>query len=170
MRELDHPNIIKLFETFEDSKFVYLVMELCEGGELFDKIIEKGSFTESQARNYFRQMISAVNYIHSKRICHRDLKPENFLLLDKSDNSPLKMIDFGMSVMFTDKMLKQNGGKMHMTLQVGTPYYISPEILKSNYDEGCDIWSSGVILYILLSGVPPFFGNSDAEIMNMIRK
>jgi len=106
MRELDHPNIIKLFETFEDSKFVYLVMELCEGGELFDKIIEKGSFTESQARNYFRQMISAVNYIHSKRICHRDLKPENFLLLDKSDNSPLKMIDFGMSVMFTDKMLK----------------------------------------------------------------
>jgi len=100
MKELDHPNIIKLFEVFEDSRFVYLVMELCEGGELFDKIIECTHFTESTAKYYFRQMMQALSYIHNKNIVHRDLKPENFLLLDNSQNSPLKIIDFGLSMKF----------------------------------------------------------------------
>lgn len=170
MRELDHPNVLKLFEFFEDQRYVYLVMELCEGGELFDKILEKGSFNEGMARFYFKHIMSALNYIHSKNICHRDLKPENFLLLNKSDDSPLKIIDFGLSVHFDQQMLKQNGGKMVMTTKAGTPYYISPEILKGNYDISCDIWSSGVILYILLSGVPPFFGDSDNDILESVAK
>jgi calcium-dependent protein kinase len=112
----------------------------------------------------------ALNYIHSKNICHRDLKPENFLLLSKAENSPLKIIDFGLSVFFDEKMLKETGGKMVMKTKAGTPYYISPEILKGNYDLSCDIWSAGVILYILLSGVPPFFGATDNDIIEKVRK
>lgn len=111
-----------------------------------------------------------MNYIHSKNICHRDLKPENFLLLSKDDKSPLKIIDFGLSVLFDEKMLKESGGKTTMKTKAGTPYYISPEILKGNYDISCDIWSSGVILYIILSGVPPFFGATDNEIIEKVRK
>lgn len=114
--------------------------------------------------------MSALNYIHSKNICHRDLKPENFLLLSKADNAPLKIIDFGLSVLFDEKTIKENKGKMTMTTKAGTPYYISPEILKGKYDISCDIWSSGVILYILLSGVPPFYGSTDNEIIDKVKK
>lgn len=170
MKQLDHPNVIKLFETYEDSRNVYLVMELCDGGELFDKIIAKGHFTEQMAGYYFKQMMSALNYIHSKKIVHRDLKPENFLLLSTDDNAPLKMIDFGLSMVFDEQKIKEKGGKMVMQTKAGTPYYISPEVLKGNYDMGCDIWSSGVILYILLSGVPPFYGNNDQDILNMVKQ
>lgn len=140
MRELDHPNIIKLFEVFEDTRFVYLVMELCEGGELFDKIIENIHFTESTARYYFHQMMSALSYIHSKNICHRDLKPENFLMLDNSEKSPLKIIDFGLS-MKLESDSKKEVKKINMKTRAGTPYYISPEVLKGSYDMSCDIWS-----------------------------
>ena len=169
MKQLDHPNVIKLFETYEDNKNIYLVMELCEGGELFDKIIDKGHFTEQMSGYYFKQIVSALNYIHSKKIVHRDLKPENFLLLDQDENSPLKMIDFGLSMVFDEQKMKQSGGKMVMSTKAGTSYYISPEVLKGNYDMGCDIWSAGVILYILLSGVPPFYGNTDQDILNMVK-
>ena len=100
LRNLDHPHIIKLFETFEDTRNIYLVMELCEGGELFDKIVSKGCFNEDQTRIIFKQIVLALNYCHKHNICHRDLKPENFLLLTKDEDSPIKVIDFGLSSTF----------------------------------------------------------------------
>lgn len=121
MSNLDHPNIIKLYETFEDDKNIYLVMEVCEGGELFDRIIERGFFSEVDARTIFTQIMQAINYCHSKSISHRDLKPENFLFLTKHDDSPIKVIDFGLS-----KNFDHNSA---MTTKAGTPYYISPEVL-----------------------------------------
>lgn len=112
----------------------------------------------------------ALNYCHSNGICHRDLKPENFLFLTKADDSPLKVIDFGLSTLFDETHMKNEGQKVSMKTKAGTPYYISPEVLKGSYDESCDIWSAGVILYILLSGVPPFYGDSDAEILEAVQK
>lgn len=133
--------------------------------------MDKGFFTESEARSIFLQIIQALNYCHTNGICHRDLKPENFLFLTKADDSPLKVIDFGLSILFEDPA-KKNGGstKVSMKTKAGTPYYISPEVLAGNYDQSCDIWSAGVILYILLSGVPPFFGDSDPEILESVLK
>jgi calcium-dependent protein kinase len=101
--------------------------------------------------------MQAINYCHSKEIAHRDLKPENFLFLTKHDDSPIKVIDFGLSKSFDQQS--------NMKTKAGTPYYISPEVLDGNYDQSCDVWSAGVILYILLSGVPPFYGDSDQEIL-----
>lgn len=98
---MDHPNVIKLYENFEDSRNVYLVMELCDGGELFDRIIEKGHFSEKEARAIFKDIVSALAHCHSEKICHRDLKPENFLMLNKRENSPVIIIDFGLSHIFT---------------------------------------------------------------------
>lgn len=169
LSQLDHPNIIKLYETFEDNRHVYLVTELCKGGELFDRIIKKGHFTESEARNTFIQIMHAIFYCHSNGICHRDLKPENFLLLDEKPDSALKVIDFGLSKTFNDAK-GTKAPKIAMTTRAGTPYYISPEVLAGNYDESCDIWSAGVILYILLCGYPPFYGNTDAQILESVKK
>jgi calcium-dependent protein kinase len=164
--KLDHPNIIKLYEIYENDNYIYLVMELCTGGELFDRIIQKTeqgkTFTEKEVANIFHQMMSAINYCHSNKIVHRDLKPENLLLATQDENSPIKVIDFGMSRIFNDKQA--------MFDKVGTAYYISPEVLDGFYDEKCDIWSAGVILYILLCGYPPFNGNDDDEIFESIKK
>ena len=164
--KLDHPNIIKLYEIYENDNYIYLVMELCTGGELFDRIIQKTeqgkTFTEKEVANIFYQMMSAINYCHSNKIVHRDLKPENLLLATQDENSPIKVIDFGMSRIFNDKQA--------MFDKVGTAYYISPEVLDGFYDEKCDIWSAGVILYILLCGYPPFNGNDDDEIFESIKK
>lgn len=167
MRALDHPNVIKLYENFEDSRNVYLVMELCEGGELFDRIIEKGHFSEKQARTVFKNIVSAVAHCHANKICHRDLKPENFLLLNKRDDSPVIVIDFGLSHIFHQAKPEEKKKSMHT--KAGTPYYIAPEVLIGRYDESCDVWSLGVILYILLSGLPPFYGRNDAEILEMVK-
>lgn len=170
LSKMDHPSIIKLFEVFEDKRYVYLVMEACEGGELFDKIIDKLQndtiFTEREAAKLFKQVISAVCYCHKEGICHRDLKPENLLLLNKKDDSPIKVIDFGLSNIFKDK----TGTETKMTSKVGTAYYVSPEVLSGNYDEKCDIWSAGVILYILMCGDPPFNGPNDNEIYKKIKQ
>ena len=164
--KLDHPNIIKLYEVYENENYFYLIMELCSGGELFDRIItniENGKpFTEEQAAIIFQQMMSAINYCHKNNIVHRDLKPENLLLLDQSPNSPIKVIHFGMS-----KICDPND---IMFERVGTAYYISPEVLEGMYDEKCDIWSAGVILYILLCGYPCFNGETDEQIYKQIRK
>ena len=166
MIKLDHPNIIKLYEVYETDSKIYLIMELCTGGELFDRIIEnteKGiQFTEKQAANLFRQMMSAINYCHKNGIVHRDLKPENLLYLSKDENSPIKVIDFGMSKRFDSKQF--------MSEKVGTAYYISPEVLQGKYDEKCDIWSAGVILYIIICGYPCFNGEDDEEIFAAIQK
>jgi len=171
MRNLDHPHIIKLFETFEDARNVYLVMEICTGGELFDRIIKKGHFTEAEARKLFSQIVKAIYYCHENKICHRDLKPENFLLLDETDDCPLKVIDFGLSQVFGEVTAKDGQKQqVQMTTRAGTPYYISPEVLTGKYDESCDVWSVGVILYILLCGYPPFYGNNDPQILEAVKK
>lgn len=166
--QMDHQNIIKLYEIFEDNRYIYLVMEECTGGELFDRILDrinaKQMFSEREAAIIFKQMMGAVAYCHGQNICHRDLKPENLLFLNSSDESPLCVIDFGLSKIF-------GSAKDHkMTTKVGTAYYVSPEVLSGDYDEKCDIWSSGVILYILLSGDPPFNGANDNEIYRRIQQ
>jgi len=167
MIKLDHPNIIKLYEVYENESYIYLIMEYCRGGELFDRITgktEKGQqYTEKEAASLFKQIMSAINYCHKNGIVHRDLKPENLLFLSKSENSPIKVIDFGMSKRFdsTTKIMNE---------RVGTAYYISPEVLKGKYDEKCDIWSAGVILYIIICGYPCFNGDTDDDIFKAILK
>jgi len=174
MSKCDHPSIIKLYEIYEDARHIDLVMEECVGGELFDRIlsrIESGNlYSEKQAANIFKQMMSAVSYCHSQGICHRDLKPENILFLTKEEDSPIKVIDFGLSKIFGDVTKNKKQNKKNMQTRVGTAYYVSPEVLKGDYDEKCDIWSAGVILYILLSGDPPFNGENDNEIYRAIAK
>ena len=167
LRNIDHPNIIKLYEIYESSHNYYLIMEECKGGELFDRIIEHidnhKMYSEKEAAEIIYQIISAVGYCHNKGICHRDLKPENLLYLKKGnegDNS-LKIIDFGLS---RDLSLKKI-----LSSKVGTAYYVSPEILAGKYNEKCDIWSTGVIMYVLLSGEPPFNGPSDRSIYSKIK-
>ena len=161
---LDHPNIIKLYEMYEDAKRYYIVSELCTGGELFDYITSKGHLSEILAADIMRQLLSAVSYCHQNHIVHRDLKPENLLLdTPPRDSQPLniKVIDFGTSCLITtNQKLKQ---------RLGTAYYIAPEVLGMNYTEKCDVWSCGVILYILLSGAPPFGGQTDEEILRRVK-
>jgi calcium-dependent protein kinase len=167
LQTLDHPNIIKLYEYFEDDKNVYLVTEMCTGGELFDKIIEKEYFDEAYASKIFKQILNAINYCHKLDIAHRDLKPENFLYESTQENSEIKVIDFGLSKICHTK----NTGKIErLKTKAGTPYYISPEVLAGNYDKQCDLWSAGCILYILLCGYPPFYGEDDQEILRAVQK
>ncbi|PHJ21601.1 calcium-dependent protein [Cystoisospora suis] len=161
MKSLDHPNIIKLFETFEDHKNIYLVLELCKGGELFDRIIEEGYFSEMYAGSVMRQVFAALYYIHQHGIAHRDLKPENFLFADKSKEAPLKIIDFGLAA--------RAGPTTVLATKAGTPYYVAPQVLQGKYTYKCDMWSAGVIMYILLCGYPPFHGDNDAEILAKVK-
>lgn len=164
MKQLDHPNIIKLFETFEDNRNIYLVMELCAGGELFDRIIELGHLSEHQAAILMQQILRAIYYMHQNNVMHRDLKPENFLFLTKEsiEKSPLKIIDFGLSCRF-------EAGDL-MSTKAGTPYYVAPQVLAGKYDELCDVWSCGVIMYVLLCGYPPFYGDTDSEVLRKVRE
>jgi calcium-dependent protein kinase len=164
MHVLDHPNIVKLYETYEDSQNVYLVMECCTGGELYDRIISANFFLERSAAHVIKQILTGVYYMHNSLIAHRDLKPENFLLANEQDvmKSPLKIIDFGLSRRFERNV--------PMTTKACTPYYVAPEVLDGKYSEKCDVWSIGVIMYITLCGAPPFFGDSDPEVLKKVRK
>lgn len=182
LKSLDHPNIIKIYETYQDEEKYYLIFELCKGGELFDTIIENGYFTEKEAKSLFKCIIKALHYCHNIGICHRDIKPENFMFADKSDFESLKMIDFGLSkVIPKKKHQKENSGnklapkkrrrnKKNMKTKAGTSYYVAPEVLQGEYNEKCDIWSAGVILYILLCGYPPFGGANDWEILLAVKR
>ncbi|XVF47267.1 hypothetical protein PTKIN_Ptkin03bG0095700 [Pterospermum kingtungense] len=154
------PNIVELKGAYEDKHSVHLVMELCAGGELFDRIIAKGHYTERAAASLLRTIVQIVHTCHSMGVIHRDLKPENFLLLNKEENSPLKATDFGLSVFYKP-------GDVFKEI-VGSAYYIAPEVLKRRYGPEADIWSIGVMLYILLSGVPPFWAESEHGIFNSI--
>ncbi|AAF27092.1 calcium-dependent protein kinase 1 [Arabidopsis thaliana] len=149
----EHPNVVKLKASYEDNENVHLVMELCEGGELFDRIVARGHYTERAAAAVARTIAEVVMMCHSNGVMHRDLKPENFLFANKKENSPLKAIDFGLSVFF------KPGDKF--TEIVGSPYYMAPEVLKRDYGPGVDVWSAGVIIYILLCGVPPFWAETE---------
>lgn len=158
LQTLDHPHILKLYEYFEDEKNVYLITEICKGGELFDKIVAQDYFKEDYAKKVFQQILKAINYCHAQNVAHRDLKPENFLFDGDGEDAGIKVIDFGLSKICYNK----NIGKIEkMKTRAGTPYYISPEVLAGNYDRSCDLWSAGCILYILLCGYPPFYGEDD---------
>lgn len=159
LKALDHPNIIKIYEFFEDERRLYIVMEYCSGGELFGEILKRKIFNEIHAAQIMHQIFSTLAYMHGKQIIHRDLKPENILLEDNHDVLNIKIIDFGTAIV-------TNGNKV--TGMIGTPYYIAPEVIAGEYDFKADIWSSGVILYILLSGQPPFAGMNDNEITTRI--
>lgn len=154
------PNIVEFRGAYEDAQSVHLVMELCSGGELFDRIIQKGNYSERKAASIFRQIVNVVHVCHFMGVLHRDLKPENFLMVSGDDNSPLKATDFGLSVFIEE-------GKIYKDL-VGSAYYVAPEVLRKSYGKEIDVWSAGVILYILLSGTPPFWAETDKGIFEAI--
>ena len=157
---LDHPNIIKFYETYHDKFYFHIVMELCKGKEVFDRIVEDGRIKEKKVCMVIMKVLHAISYCHSRGVTHRDLKPENILFETLDSESEIKLIDFGLSrKVFNDE-------KMHTIL--GTPYYVAPEVLQGEYDEKCDIWSIGALTYIMLCGDPPFKGNSNHEIFNKI--
>ncbi|EFJ22116.1 calcium dependent protein kinase 7 [Selaginella moellendorffii] len=161
MRHLPpHPNIVALKGAYEDERAVHIVMELCAGGELFDRIIARGHYTERAAAGVIRTIVEVVQACHRQGVMHRDLKPENFLFANRKENSALKAIDFGLSVFF------RPGERFNEI--VGSPYYMAPEVLKRNYGPEVDVWSAGVILYILLCGVPPFWAESEQGVAQAI--
>jgi len=165
LKELDHPNILRIFESFEDDKNYYVVTEFCDGGELFEEILEWGKFTEEDAAVLMKQILTCVNYCHRRNFVHRDLKPENILLEKDKGFDHLKICDFGTAKLFDEEA---GGAKNRLKDSVGSPYYIAPEVLAGSYGAKCDVWSCGVIAYIVLSGVPPFNGHSDEEIYDRI--
>merc|ERR1719214_457768 len=163
MKIMDHPNMIKLYESFEDHRNIYLILELCTGGELFDRIIDSGHFTEVQAAVVMQNMFRAIFYMHENHMCHRDLKPENFLFTTKEpiEKTHLKVIDFGLACKYSDGQV--------LTTKAGTPYYVAPQVLAGKYDQSSDLWSLGVIMYVVLCGYPPFYGENDADVLAKVR-
>lgn len=163
LKGLDHPNIIKILEFYESPTHYFIVTEFCKGGELFSKLMEEGGQSEITSAIIMFQLFGAINYCHNFRIMHRDLKPENIMLEDKTRNGNLniKLIDFG-TAKFYDKNLEKQ--------IIGTCYYIAPEVLSKQYNEKCDLWSCGVVLYILLKGKFPFGGQNQNQIFQNIKK
>ena len=160
---LDHPNILKILEYFYDNNNYYVVTDIVTGGELFDQVQKIRNFSEEKVCIIMEQLFSVIRYLHVKGIVHRDLKLENILVekSDKDNDLVIKLIDFGASSFF-----KKN---LNLSLKIGTPYYIAPEVLDKSYNYKCDLWSLGVIMYILLSGFPPFDGKTDLEIMAKVK-
>jgi len=162
LKRLDHKNVVKLLEAYESRTCVYLVMELVTGGELFDRIVEKGSYSEKDAADLIKQVLSAVAYMHEEGVVHRDLKPENLLYYSPDADSKIMISDFGLSKM------EESGV---MATACGTPGYVAPEVLAQKpYGKAVDVWSIGVISYILLCGYPPFYDENDANLFAQILK
>jgi len=168
LRDLDHPCIARLYGTYEDHDDLFMVMEYCKGGELFEAIEEADGLSEDAARKAFWQMLGAISYIHGRGVCHRDLKPENFLLshdLERGRKPVFKLIDFGTSRRFSPES--------PLKTKVCTLQYAAPEILARNtepYTEKCDVWSLGVCLFVMFCGVPPFTADTDSQVMKRVRK
>ncbi|XP_074028168.1 ribosomal protein S6 kinase alpha-5 isoform X2 [Leptinotarsa decemlineata] len=159
----DHPNIVSLHEFIQDENYTYLVLEYLKGGELFDRIRMKSRFTESEASSILRKLVSAVSFMHSRGVVHRDLKPENLVFTSKDDNAEIKIIDFGFA------RLKEEKESLHTPCF--TLHYAAPEVLKGDpegYDENCDLWSLGVVLYTMLCGKAPFHARSTDESVTSI--
>jgi calcium-dependent protein kinase len=167
-----HASVVTIKGAYEDAQYVHIVMELCEGGELFDRIVHRGYFSERRAAEIARVIVGVVEACHSLGVMHRDLKPENFLLKDKDDDNGsngggdgsinLKAIDFGLSVFFKPGQIFSD--------VVGSPYYVAPEVLCKHYGPEADVWTAGVIVYILLSGVPPFWAETQQGIFDAVLK
>lgn len=155
-----HKNVVPLIQVYEDRDNVCLVQELCEGGELFEQITKKGTYSEAIAAGYLRTMLEVIVHVHSMGIVHRDLKPENFLFDTRGPNATLKLIDFGLSAFCKP-------GEM-LTDPVGTPFYTAPEVFRAKYSFAVDTWSLGVIAYVMLSGQAPFSANSLRSIRKKI--
>lgn len=163
MNNVNHPNVISLIQCFDcDSKF-YMVLELCVGGELFDRIVKKSFYNEHEARNCIRQLFSALEHCHASGIVHRDIKPENLLYAAKEPDETVKLADFGLAALVKPDEALQSA--------CGTPGYVAPELIKrKNYSSPVDMWSAGVVLYILLCGFPPFYDDDRPTLFKLIAR
>ena len=162
LRDVDHPNIIKIFELWEDDVYYYIVTEYLSGGEIYKSISKRTKFTEIDCATIIKQVLLALNYCHKGNIVHRDLKPENILFETEDENSQIKLVDFGFAEVFNPKK--------GMKDILGTPLFIAPEIISSKkYGSKADIWSLGVVTYFLLSGDPPFDGDDKNELFGAIK-
>lgn len=163
LTQIDHPNVVKLVDTYEDKSHYCLIMELMQGGELFEVIMQREKLEEADVHNLMVPIFDAVIHCHSQGIVHRDIKPENLLLSDKNlEDALVKIADFGLarSVSIDDLA----------TTTAGTPGYVAPEvILKQPYDQRCDYWSLAVTLFVMLSGTPPFFHEDNYELFELIK-
>jgi len=162
---LDHSNIAKLVEVFSTPKAMHLLIELCAGGELLDRLQESGPYDEDKARAQIKQMVNAVRYLHSGSIAHCDLKLENWIYVHEGEDAQLKLIDFGLS----QKINKEKGEKLRGAL--GTQFYIAPEMIMNDetFDERCDMWALGVIAYMCICGRPPFWGKDFSDTLTIIK-
>jgi serine/threonine protein kinase len=163
LSQIDHPNVVKMHEVFDEEDFLYIVLELMTGGELFDRIVEKESYSEKEAADTIRPIVDAIKYCHESGFIHRDLKPENLLYETKEEESIIKISDFGLA-----RFLPTNA---FATTACGTPGYVAPEILRGKgYGASVDVWSIGITLYILLCGFPPFYSEDNADLFEQIKK
>jgi len=162
MKEINHPHVVRLLNTFSVGSITMMVLELVSGGELFDRIVKKQHYNEKEARDLIRIMLETLHHLHSQGICHRDLKPENLLLTSDDDDADVKIADFGFAVHVSDLANKDE--------ICGTPDYMAPEMLAGKkYDEKVDIWSFGVICFVLLGGYMPFHGEREEELFHRIK-
>lgn len=162
MKNLNHPNIVRLYDVYETDKYLCLIMELVTGGELFDRIIDRGAYSEQDASLLMLSLFRAVHYLHSKGIAHRDIKPENILYESPAASASVKLSDFGLSKVLDTKQMMQTC--------CGTPGYVAPEVLTyTGYGFEVDMWSLGVLLYIILCGFPPFYNENDSVLFAQIQ-
>lgn len=161
LKKVDHPNIVEYFETYDDKSYIYLVMELCTGGELFDsseEYLKSGkAYSEKRAAEVIMKCLQALQHCHALGITHRDIKPENIMF---GKDEEVRLVDFGLAKDTTH----------HMKSYAGTPYFMAPEVLNGNYTHKCDIWSLACVLYMLMAGDLPFTGTSRNEVFKKIKQ
>jgi calcium-dependent protein kinase len=149
LKDLDHPNVIRLIEIYETPDDIILVQELCHGGDLLQRFDSFHEVNEHKIAGIFKQILQAIRYCHNNKIAHRDLKPENFMFISDSDDSRVKLLDFGLATKFED-LIKFDNTNIRGKSSVGTIVFMAPEVINQNYNYKCDLWSAGVILYILV--------------------
>lgn len=175
LKSVDHPNIIKYYESFQDRRFIYVIMELCQGAELFDLLNEVDHLGEMETAALMQQVFRAMTYMHAVHIVHRDLKTENFMLYKKDTEvieNTIKIIDFGLAIELVvdkERSTEEQEVFIPLTEKCGAPFYVAPQVLAGSYDHMADVWSLGVLMYTLLAGYPPFYGGSDSDVLGKVR-